>query len=291
VLAALTSFGSVATASPVTVYSNNPAPGDVFTHAGYPGQGQAVGTTGWYYNFVLNGGKVGIRTDFPRNGNGSVWFQSPDINAQALFEYLADAVYDGGAYRETGSLGKFGDLSTFGYEWYRVGTSTNPNVQEPDMYVLLDADGNLDTTDDRGGLVYGHVYNGEPGWTTPTDTWVRETITSLTYLWNFGLGLSFLTDLDGNGYAFDTPLKVWQSRFPEAIIMGFGIIVGGGWDGFFTGAVDNITWTIGNQTWRFNFEVPEPASLAPLAAGLLGLGFARRGATGCDGGPGHCRNS
>jgi hypothetical protein len=144
------------------------------------------------------------------------------------------------------------------------------------MRVLLDADGNLTTLGDRGGLVFERVYNEPSGWSAPTNTWVAETITSSTYLWNFGLGIGFAANINATPYAYDATLAEWQARFPNAVILGFSLGVGSGWANEFYGAVDNIFWTIGDQTWRFNFEVPEPASLALLAAGLLGLGFARR---------------
>jgi hypothetical protein len=76
-------------------------------------------------------------------------------------------------------------------------------------------------------------------------------------------------------------LADWQADplFTNAVILGFNAGIGSGWNGVFTGAVDNITWTIGTQTASYNFEVaavPEPAALALLAAGLLGLAAARR---------------
>jgi hypothetical protein len=64
-------------AATTIVYSNNPAPGDQFTNSGPLNQGQAVGTSGWYYNNVRNNGAVGIRTNYPFNGNGSVYMRTP----------------------------------------------------------------------------------------------------------------------------------------------------------------------------------------------------------------------
>ncbi len=41
-------------ASAQIVFSNNAAPGDSFTNASGSNQGQAVGSTGWYYNNTRN---------------------------------------------------------------------------------------------------------------------------------------------------------------------------------------------------------------------------------------------
>jgi hypothetical protein len=259
------------------VYSNvGIAPGDFYVNPLSFNQGQAVGTTGWYYNNVRNSAGVGINVAYPRSGDGSVLFRSPSGAGKADIEYLANAINLGGNYVAAGSLGRFADFVGMSYEWYRSSSSTNPSAQHPSLRILLDADGNLLTTGDRGGLVFERGYNTPS--VVPTDTWVADSIGSSTYVWNFGLGIGTLADIDLTSNPYDQTLAQWQAYFPNAVILGFSSGVGSGWNGVFEGAVDNIGWRIGNQSFNFNFEVavPEPATWAVVGVGLAGLALRRR---------------
>ena len=276
---ALLCAATVATpAAAAVVHSNNPAPGDSFTNPGGTNQGQAIGSSGWFYNNTRNGGVVGISDALPRSGNGSVSFASPSGAAKADIEFLANGANFGGNYAATGSLGSFADLAAMSYDWYRSSASTTAAHLHPSLRVLLDADGNLATTGDRGGLVFERAYNGNGTNPVPTDIWLTDLITSQTKLWNFGLGLGFEYDIDGDGTPYDT-LAEWQAGLPNAVILGFSSGVGSGWGGTFIGAVDNIAWTIGSTTTSTNFEVqavPEPGALALFGLALAGLAAGAR---------------
>lgn len=260
------------------IYSNNSPLGDSFTNPSGVNQGQAVGASGWYYNNVRNSGVVGVQSTAPYAGNGSVYFQSPSGSAKADVEYLANGVNLGGNYLAAGSLGAFADLESFSYSWYRDSASTTAAHLHPVLRVLLDADGNLLTTGDRGGLVFERVYNGG---VVSQDTWVSDTIGASTYLWNFGLGIGFAANINSTPYAYDASLAEWQAYFPNAVILGFSAGVGSGWGGTFAGAVDAVSWTIGGQSQAFNFEsgpaeVPEPGTVLLTAAGAALLLLRRR---------------
>jgi hypothetical protein len=267
----------------IPVLSNNLAPGDAFTNAGSSNQGEAVGASGWYYNNVRNGGTAGISTDYARSGNGSALLagtQGPSgASSKADIEYLANGMQVLGNYYAAGSLGLLRDLSEMQYDWYRSSTSDASAWLHPVLRVLVDADGDLNTTGDRGGLVFELIYNGVG--TASTDTWVTSLITGDSYVWNFGLGLGFAANINITPYAYDAKLSEWQAYLPNASILGFSSGIGSGW-GAFEGAVDNIAWTIGGQTTTSNFEVrgatavPEPASLALVGLGIAGLAMVRR---------------
>ncbi|MEJ5368902.1 MAG: PEP-CTERM sorting domain-containing protein [Bryobacteraceae bacterium] len=261
------------------ILSNNSPLSDSFTNPGSANQGQAVGSSGWYYNNVRNSAVVGISSAAPYAGNGSVAFSSSSSSGKADIEYLPGAINILGNYVSGGSLGAFSDLNGFSYAWLRSSTSTTASHLHPVIRVLLDADGNLTTIGDRGGLVFERIYNGG-GY--PLDTWVVDTIGPSTNLWNFGLGIGFAANINSTPYAYDATLAEWQAYFPNAVILGFSAGVGSGWSGDFLGAVDAISWTINGQTTAFNFEIapgaeiPEPASLWLSAGGLAVLLLRRR---------------
>ncbi|MCS7025883.1 MAG: PEP-CTERM sorting domain-containing protein [Bryobacteraceae bacterium] len=252
------------------IYSNNSPLSDQFTNPTNLNLGQAIGSSGWYYNNVRNNGTVGVRASFPYLSSGSVFFQSPSGAAKADIEYLPNAANVFGNYVSGASLGRFSDLQSFSYSWYRSSSSTVASHLHPVMRVLLDADGNLATTGDRGGLVFERVYNSG---SVAVNTWVSDTVSSGTYLWNFGLGLGFAANINATPFAYDATLAEWQAYFPNALVIGFSAGVGSGWNGVFSGAVDSISWSLAGQSLTFNFEVapaadiPEPSTLLLTASG------------------------
>jgi len=198
------------TASAGVVLANNPA-GDAFNNGGFLNEGQAVGASGWYYNNVRNGGTVGIDDVYARSGNGSVVLKGTagpgGLSSKGDIEYLSGATsnwFTGNATATT-SLGLFSQFSGMRYDWYRDSASTNNAAQHPVLRILLDRDGKLNTTDDRGGLVFERAYNGG---SVATNQWLSDVVGSSTNLWSFGLGLNG-GDPDG-GYAYDSSLAEWQ---------------------------------------------------------------------------------
>ena len=261
-------------------------PGDAFTYNSLFGSsvrsGQAVGSSGWYYNNVGGRGSVGINGNNPHSGNGSVSFSGVGNNSKADIEFLANPSRNlFGNYTSTGTFGPFSMLSSMSYDWYRNGTSTADPWLHPSLRVLLDLDGDLTTTGDRGGLVFEGIYNGVT--TAPTDQWVSSTVGGSTNVWNFGLGLGTGYNIKNTGYGYDTTLAQWQAYTqafaPNAAIIGFSSGIGGGW-GPLTGAVDNIGWTIGGVTTTTNFELRR-GRRDGAGAGLAGVDRAWAGRAGC----------
>lgn len=249
-----------------------------FTNASGSNQGAAVtGAPNWYFNNVRASGLIAVDNTSARSGNASVSMSGP-ANAKADLEYLANAVDSGGNYTASGSLGSLSALSSMSYDWYRDSSSAANAGQHASLRVLIDTDGNLSTTTDRGGLVFESIYNTA---NTSVDAWITEVVSDSTYLWNFGTPLGFGANINASPYAYDATLAQWKAFFPLAQIVGFSSGIGSGWQSF-SGAVDNIGWTIDGVSTLSNFElaqvdsVPEPGSMALLAMAALGMAAVRR---------------
>jgi hypothetical protein len=273
--AALVAASAFAQAT-VTVYSQNPVPGDSFTNGGPTNQGQSFGNPNWVYNNTRGSGSVGIRTNYPRSGNGSVYFNSPGSSGKADIEYFADPVLVGGnfvpnPFNPSSILGPLAALSHLSYEWYRDDSSTAPASLHPVLRLgILRV--NSDNTAAVGYLTFERVYNGFGA--APTNSWQSDDIVSNNYkLW--------ATASLGFGEVLKT-IPEWVSAANTVgatlYVISVNAGIGSGWNGTFEGAVDNITFGFGGTYTTYNFEVvPEPASMLALGSGLIGLlGLRRR---------------
>lgn len=275
-----------ALATIVTVYSNSGGSGDTYTNATGTNQGQAVtNNANVFYNNTRNSGSVGINSTYARSGNGSAFLGGTvgpgGSSSKSDIEVLSSGTNFGGNYLATTAFGTLSQLTSLEYDWYRDSSSTNDVLQHPVVRILIDADGNLNTTGDRGGLVFERAYNG--GGAVPTNTWVTEDVLSGynagdgAYLWTFGAGMSFAQ----LGYGLD--FSDWAAGAGtisgSSAILGFSMGAGSGW-GPFSGAVDNLTIGLNGVETTYNFEVlnvvPMPQPIAMAAAGFLGVALVSR---------------
>lgn len=250
------------------------SPSSILTHAGAGSSNDPTAPDQWLRSNVRDGSSVGITTTLPLLGNGSFEMTGTNSTSKADIEY----------YSSTG-FGILGDLDNVSYQWYRSSGGSNiPGSLHPFVRLIYDADGDLGTND-QGYLIFERAYNGG-GPTVPTDTWVQDQIDASTNIWqvSFGNGINtiFNRSLDDwrNGYT-QTASEISQGHdllTANSLIIGVSSGIGSGWNGTFSGGVDDISLTSnGVELLNANFEVvPEPSSSFLLTLATAMLLFKRR---------------
>jgi hypothetical protein len=232
----------------------------------------------WYldnYRSTSNGytstTKAAITNANPHLGNGSVQMSLTDGSGKA------DYVYTWGFVPGR----TLGNLDTLSYDWYRDGNSNSPSHLQPALRLYYDADGSSATLDDQGYLIFEQVYNGA----TLSDQWVSSNIIgSKFWMREFSPGLTIPNyNITLSGWANGAHPDGADLLSANTAILGIEFGIGSGWNGTFSGAVDNVRFGFaGQDATTFNFEtanaadVPEPASLALIGLGLLGVAAQRR---------------
>lgn len=290
-------MGVAATAAyaQTTIYAENPAPGDAFPAS--PDnilRGDQIGSTNWYYNWTRNS-RVGIRTNLPYNGNGSVYFDVGVVSGSSApqagiafykaAQTLSNASTNGYTYAANTSsvIGQFVKLEDVVYSWYRSSTSNTSNTgialaRYPVLEINIDLDGN------PAGGASGYLRFVRPAGAVPVDQWVTDSIATGDVLRWFGA-----SGLPTGAQSLSAWKTYFQNNYPNAVIVGFTFIAYGEAGKIFQGALDNVSWTIGGQTTSFNFEVfqptgggggdpviPEPTTMALFALGLGSVALVRR---------------
>jgi hypothetical protein len=253
-----TSFGaSSAQASVITVTAADMGPG----------------LNTWNVANVRENSSAAITNAAPRSGNGSVEMTLANGSGKADYAYSW-----GFASGRT-----LGTLDALSYDWLRSSGGTATAHLQPALRLSYDADGDSATTADRGYLVWEQAYNGgglvEDRWTTSDilggNFWMRQ----------FSPGNTVEN--------YDTSLAEWiagprpgapaDQLGANTAILGIEFGIGSGWNGSFTGFVDQVTIGFKGQgatTWNFetrgSSEVPEPGSLALLGLGVVAAAAARR---------------
>lgn len=241
------------------------------------------------YPNATNLGTVGISGTNPRSGNGSLELTtSGSLFDWAFFQRLA----------QDGPWGLLSAVNCVTFDWYRAGYVLPPDApssltaetwQEQAPVLRLMVRDVVDNQVLNSQLVWESWYNTK-GAISPTqnDQWNFENLTGQQFWRHFDGGNTYTNaGCVNGGFVTSSDLQTfdlggWVSNCYSASAEVYGIMIGLGsyWPGTYHAWLDNVQLGFNDRpglTVEDNFELPgatvapEPASMALLATGLVGL--------------------
>jgi hypothetical protein len=182
-----------------------------------------------------------------------------------------------------GVVTKIGDITAFSYDWKRDSSSTVPDQLQPSIKLMWwsDTDNSLTPTagDSYGTLAFEYAYNHSGP--APTDSFQTENVLN-QYVWEWTTG-------KGANEHYNVTIPQWAAGYtsgdPNETVLGsntyiYGIVVeaGSGWDGTFSGSVDNINIGFAGGTNSLTtFDcIPESSSVVFGCLGMIAIVFSRK---------------